>query len=779
MAKSRTRTGRKVRLGAAAALAVTPLSGEVGVDGVGNFAGDIYAENNTKLLYTEAYGTPGSRSWGEWEKLLRTNPFVAMGMDFIGGHIRDARVGVKASEKVADGQRHADFVQWAVTEVMEPGVSEVNQQMVGGLTPGFSLHELVWGNVSHETLPGGTGYAITRMAERLPLTMANNAWHVANNELHHVRQQGPDETGMWRIAEIPAEKLALLSWNRKGNNFAGYSVWRPVWYLAKIQEQLLKLAAIAMVREGAGIPTAVSSTDKAQKLTDGQRKKLQRLLENLVFHENAAVVMPFGWSIEWVYSPGANKGHVLDAWQQLGHTILTMVQAQQLVLGVNGTGSRSVGQTHAAEAMGFIQGIVVSLEAVWNGVGRRPYTGLVKKLVDANFGPQVEYPKLTLTLKKPQLAPKDRLESLKLAVEAGAFTVTADDENVVREELGFGPIDDEERDEERAEAQAAKAAAAPKFLPGQPNPDPGDPGEAKEPIEPGEDDAPPKKFGAAVPFVPRRELRPAEKRIDLGAVVNFLNAAPLDFETRARPVVVEMLAAVVPALNSAMKDGKVTPAEVAALPLDTSRLGSVVSEYLASVRMAGNKSAAKELHTGGADALAKKRAAGKPGVQMAAGGEDEAATAVADADEVTDAQGAALVRRMGNRLRGELERESIDVIRTGGTSGEIIARTVVRQLDTGAFKSDAGSVTAKVFNVGRDEAARIMGGVATVERSAILDNNSCDTCEGKDGDTADFGSPEHDALVPPDRDCEGGDRCRCLLLFIPADRPNADEGADE
>jgi hypothetical protein len=64
-----------------------------------------------------------------------------------------------------------------------------------------------------------------------------------------------------------------------------------------------------------------------------------------------------------------------------------------------------------------------------------------------------------------------------------------------------------------------------------------------------------------------------------------------------------------------------------------------------------------------------------------------------------------------------------------------------------------------------------------VELTAILDAATCDPCRELDGTRADFNSPEHDALVPPVRDCAGGDNCRCLLVFIPA--PDSDEGGDE
>ena len=394
----------------------------------------------------------------------------------------------------------------------------------------------------------------------------------------------------------------------------------------------------------------------------------------------------------------------------------------------------------------------------------RRYTGVVKKLVDANFGPQQAYPRLKLTLKRAQLDPKTRMDAMGAAVNAGALTVTVDDENVVREDLGLAPIDPAVRDAEKAR----KAALAPK-LPGQ-HPEPDEDEQGGAPDEDADDaKKPPAKLGADV-RTPRREPRPSERVLDFSGITRLLDSAPLDFEARARPIVTEMLVAAAPAITAAMADGKIRPAELAGLQLDTARLEVLVAEYLSSVREAGNRQVVRELARDGADALAEKRAEGAPGVRLAAGDEDERGDkqeAIDDADEVEEAERQALVRRMANRLRAELEREAIDVLRTGGDAREVVSRTVVRQLETGSFKADAGSVTTRIMNVGRDEAARIMGGVATVERSALLDSGTCDVCESKDGNTADFGSAEHDRLVPPDRDCQGGGKCRCLLVYRP------------
>jgi hypothetical protein len=239
---------------------------------------------------------------------------------------------------------------------------------------------------------------------------------------------------------------------------------------------------------------------------------------------------------------------------------------------------------------------------------------------------------------------------------------------------------------------------------------------------------------------------------------SFLASRPDVFEREVRPAVVEMLARAAPAISAAMEDGN--PDEVAMLPLDTRRLDSVLAIFIDDVRAEGKRTVRRELRDDTADAILEERR-----TQAAADPED-IAEAEEEATAIVNQQRVALTRRMVSRLRNEIEREAIDVLRTGGDAGEVVANVMTIQLESGAFRSDAAYVTTKTFSVGRDEAARILGGVTEVERSAILDNATCGPCTAADGQTARFDSPEHDALVPPDRDCEGGDRCRCVLIYL-------------
>lgn len=793
-----------------------------GASGTANYGGRLNVEANQALRDTAGYGVAGSTSWGEWEEARRANAYVAAGLDFICGPIRDARVDFTLPEELkgsALAQQQADFLRWNFADGLEAEAglpSVLSQAAAGMLASGFSLFEPVAGPVVRAELPGGKGLALRRVLERLPSSLASNPWVESEDgsRLLAIRQHAPrGPSGKWTSAELRREDVLLFTWQRSGTNWAGFSAFRSVWYIAnRVMPMLLKLLGVTLQREGAGVPVA-EAIELDAELTPAQRDELNTVLANLSFHEAGGVVMPNGWKLNWVFSPGANKGHVLQAWKDLGLVVLQQVGAQQLVLGTGETGSRSVGEVHDARAQAYVRGVITVLES--------ELQGYVKKLVDVNWGPQPAYPRISLTMKRAELPPDVMATAAAQGKAAGLLTVTTKDENVFRERLGFAPIDDDERaaakpadvtpgielptapglEVEKAQDTALNGAQVQaatdlmqrvadgslpfdaaleamitffniereralrlmqtlkSFKPDRPAGGAGEEGATSPGIAPRAPN--PRPLAASAQrggWAPWRPLRAAEQRMELSRMDEYLTAQREAFEKRVRPEVLAMLAMAAPAIQAAMADG--SPDEVASMPLDTRRLGATLRAYLASVREQGARYAEGEL----ARAKTLKAAEGDEQDEQQ---DDIRRTIESETEEVVEAQAKALERRMVSRLRGELEREAIDVLRTGGSAAEVVARTVTRQLETGAFRADAGTVTAKVLNLGRDEAARILGGVAQVEYTAILDAATCGPCRSDDGKRAPFNSAEHDRLLPPNRDCAGGDSCRCLLALIP------------
>lgn len=776
---------------------------EQGISGTTNWFGDPQTEQNSRLRGSSAFGVAGSTQWGEWQQLALTDPDVAATLEFIAAPIRDALIDVEATDHPgvppALAKAQADFVRDQLQNV-EPGSAEVLTQMTrGSLSAGFAIHEVVLGLGKHPALPSGEGFILRKLAERLPVSIhPTNGWREkvlsdGSRELDHVQQIGQTSTSAFAAdIKLPAEKILLTTWQRSGQNYRGVSAFRAVWYICKIREQLLKLVGIALVREGAGVPVASSGAD-ADILTPAQQRKLARALQNLVAHENASIVMPKGWTVNWVFSPGANKTHIIDVYNALGQLILRQLGAQQMALGTGSTGSRSVGETHNSVAQGYLQSVVATLEGVLNGVGARPYCGLARKLVVPNWGEQAAYPKIKLTLKKASLGPLERVQAMAQAAQAGLITMLADDENQLRDELGMAPAPvEQEADVSSTLLNGAQAAAVQGIVtavaqgqlprdaglamldnffglsPEQAAAVMGSAGAGFVPtatVTPGPASASELTRLGRSEWEPWRALRPAEGRLELGRIDKFFVEQRDTFARLVRPAVVEMLAKAAPTITEAMRDGD--PSEVASMPLDTRRLEKLVGQWLESVREQGQRDVAKEL------------APTKRAHRLAAGDGEDPTTPedmiLPEPDDsqaqrarfkVMEAQRKSIVKRIEGRTRGWLEKEAIDVVRTGGDADEVISRTVAEQVASNAFRTDAGTALTKIYNVGRDEAAAFMG-ASQAEYSAILDSNTCSVCLAEDGKVYEVGSDEYEAALPPNRECDGGDNCRCLFAFIP------------
>lgn len=749
---------------------VVPPRGDIGVSGTSNQRGNILSESNLSLIYDAAYGRPGVRDWGEWELIRRTDESVSKALEFVLAPIRDASVSLQepVDESAPEDKRESDelmqsqmrFIRWNI-DAMEPGWPEfLNQTGGGALMNGFALHELVWDVCEHPDLPGGRGYYIKRLAERLPSSVMQNGWREnPSGELEFIRQQGP-KGDKWVTVDLPVEKVLLNTWNRNGDNYLGFSAFRPVYYLAKIRRELARIIGIQHQRESCGIPIACSTGDNSPELTPEERASLEKFLAVAVYHENSNAIMPKGWKIDWVFAASTNKPTVINAFNELGKMILGQVGAQQLALGVDGTGSRSVGEVHAGSSNNYVQGVVGNIEAVVNGVGSRRYTGLVKKLVDANWGTQKRYPKLKITLKREQLSAPARINAMKAAVDGKLITVTENDENEVREVLGLSPIDAAQRSAE-LERRAALA------------PQPGITSKSDEPN--GDDDASATPPAAKRPptgakmrrsvlsvYAPRRPLRASERRMDLTAMTKYLDRGREAFEEGVRPLVAELLVRAMPEVKRRMADGD--PSDVGEVSLDMTKVDAFVREYLSSTRGEGYQQVYGEMRRGTGQDVARARA---DGVATMATKKPEPGKAREDADSVLNAARKHLTKRMQNRIASDLELAAVDVDRTDGDPSDIVGRVLGRQMDTGAFRNDAGLVLTKAFNVGRDEFAQEYGDrVDSVELSAIMDNNVCVECEELDGSEYDFNSPGHDEHTPPlSSICLGGDSCRCVLIY--------------
>lgn len=726
-----------------------PPEGEVGVAGTSNWSGRLHVEANPDLAWQRAYGSPGALEFGEWEKLQRTDHSVASALGLVAAPLRDTRLEV--SEEYED-RDIADFVLDCF-RLAEPSWPQLQEQIVAyGLGYGFSLHELVWGRRKDNRVPGGLAVVVDRFAQRLPGSVLEDGWIERDGHLSVIRQAGTRD-GKWEYGiELPAEKCLLATWQRAGNNYAGVPAFRPIWYIAKMRANLLKILALGAAREALGVPSIEADKD-APPLNADQRAQLQTFIENLTAHERSGIQLPPGYRLNWIFSAGANKGSVLELWRALGLAIMETVQAQQIALGTGDTGSRAVGEVHDAAKNAFVSGVRAWLEGVLNS-----RDGLVHRLVDYNFGAQESYPYVSIAL--PESADEGGAlrqwqygMALGAVRAAGVLTVGPEDEAAVRERMGLPARD-----------------------PNAPAPTDEEPGEPTD-EEPGE---PTNEAAKALTELLRgrvlwRALRPSEAALDLAALDDFFESGREKFEREAKPVVLDMLAATRAGVAAAMKDGD--PGELEGLELDTERLREIVASFIDDAATFGRSEVRRELERGRRAELAdeprlKRRRTPRgeePTVTfelvIPRGATDEVKRRAKGLQASLDAQIELLVSRIEQRAATALWDQAIEAVRTGRGADEAVDAVLKAFVDTKALRQDAGVVLSRSMAIGR-EAGMIEAGVERLEFSAILDAATCEPCRDADGTVVAAGSDEHYALMPPYARCAGGANCRCVLVPV-------------
>jgi hypothetical protein len=130
-----------------------------------------------------------------------------------------------------------------------------------------------------------------------------------------------------------------------------------------------------------------------------------------------------------------------------------------------------------------------------------------------------------------------------------------------------------------------------------------------------------------------------------------------------------------------------------------------------------------------------------------------------------------VVGEFTNTLTSRAANVALDWMRRPGdlTKGEII-RTVEEELDgqsdawiDGAASKGANEAFADGRAAGYEEYSDEIG---AVQYSALLDFNTCGNCQAADGAEG----PTPDAIPDvPNPDCDGGDKCRCVHVYIFAD----------
>ena len=99
-------------------------------------------------------------------------------------------------------------------------------------------------------------------------------------------------------------------------------------------------------------------------------------------------------------------------------------------------------------------------------------------------------------------------------------------------------------------------------------------------------------------------------------------------------------------------------------------------------------------------------------------------------------------------------------------------QTAAEQAATGQLHLEALTNAAASINDGRNDAGSSAPDVVGAIYTSVMDERACDPCIAADTGAV-LPPDEALALGPPNPDCAGGDRCRCMLVWVLSDDPAA------
>ncbi len=516
-------------------------------------------------------------------------------------------------------------------------------------------------------------------------------------------EQNASAANGYKVVTIPVDKLLLFVNDQEGSDFRGTSALRAAYKHWYLKDGLERVDAIAKERRGVGVDVGTMHGAAADNTL---KDKLERSLMSMHAHEKSFFTEKadeYTYRIEGL----AGAGSIADALPSIQYhaaLIGRSVLAEFLNMGTANTGSLA---RHVSETELYL----MALEAVADNVADTMSSHLLRRWVDYNWTVK-EYPRM----KYSRLDTRNT-EGLAKAVhdlmQVGAITPDLETENELRVALQLP-----EREEEDEAA---------------------DPGPLQT---------------DALPFAARRRMsrkpRDYERHVDFAAIDKGLDDAEADVVKAVQAVQKRQIAKLLAVAENIFKRGDTTAVEDVSVPYKGD-IAADVKAVLVDLYRTGRREAGKEFRAQGMS------------LDMAG------ITDIADDATILTFLGVrakALANLMADRLKSSFIWTMLEQLRRGELDIPKLRSNLTQLSDREIHKTASLSVT-EALNLGRQSVADDhQKDIRTSIYSSVLDKGTCGPCSAADGAEFVYGSAEMEEHRPPYQRCEGGGRCRCVLVFV-------------
>jgi len=641
------------------------------------------------------------------------------------------------TEPTPEDVERAEFVEWNLKERMRPKWgAHLWTALTVAARDGFGPFEQLY---AKDRWRDRDVFALDTLDLRLPRSV--DRWVQDGHRLAGIEQfETGRMTAEWGRAKIPAADLLYYRFGAEGDNWEGQSLLRPAYKSWKYKDALELIDTIGHERTHIGVPTGWAPADANDEDLDAFEEFLATLraadagyfLIPGPHKDNAAEGTAWHW--EFV-TPRASESGAQALMKSVEHHRASMdaaVLAEFMRLGQSGTGARAtadVQQNPFWQLVETLAGVVVE-----DPINEQ----LIPRLLGWNYDiSDGRLPKV-----KCSLIDATSLEGLATYVSTlalqGAIRVEPTLEAYLRERADLPAADEDaiaEKEQKAADMAMAQAEQAAE-LKAKTAPDVGAPGKPK-------DD--PKKLDADTVTLSRqpRELRPYEQAMSLDRIESAIDTARDRFQAAAGEDARDLARELA---EQASRGKRIKPAP------GPDQLARAISGELLDLYATGRSTVMEELER-------QATGHGMPVTTL-----DASDLPDPDASEL-DAMGQDAADRIRAEIAAALARSRVS---ENGPPPPVVALIDAEKAATSALRSTAMDYAAGALNLGRyREAESREDEIRGTYYTSILDGNRCQGCRTADDDVLrSLSDPVRLQRVPPNRDCHGGPRCRCLEAFV-------------
>ena len=338
---------------------------EIGESGTTIFGGYISDEDYVAKL-------TGTSALTIYDKMRKSDGVVKASLLACELPIRAASWFVEPASDDEKDKEVAEFVSQCLFENMTITWDDFLRQALLMLPFGFSVFEKVFTAVLFE---GKQMIGWRKFAPRGQSSILKWQTEDGNDGI----TQTPPSGGS---VSIPIEKLVVFTNQKEGDNWLGISVLRNAYRPWSFKKHIEKINSIAFERQGLGIPYA----RLPKGYTDKERTKAEKILKNLRANEQAFIIEPDGWEIEFKDMKAKTVKDPDSTIRRYNREILISVLAQFLDLGAGNTGSRALSADQSTTFHNNLTAIARQVKDVINKYA-------IKQLVDLNYT-VAKYPSL-------------------------------------------------------------------------------------------------------------------------------------------------------------------------------------------------------------------------------------------------------------------------------------------------------------------------------------------------------------------------------------------------